>query len=285
MTRDDEAGSLGFCRLDDEPGPAVSLTPERARALVGDILERAVPSRLPAAKLRTRPLHWLLAAAVLASVTGAIAAGSWIVVPGLRGAEPPAAGEPLVGPALKSNEPALIRGTTPRPDPEPPSTLGSVDAAPAAPPSGAPPRARLPPGAPAETADAEPAPASTDLLLVANQLRGQGRWREAERAYTDVIRLHPQSRDAYVATLAAASLRLEKLGDPSGALRLYESVMQRGSLVEEAQYGAARCHRSLGNTAAETQVLEALLVRYPNSLRRQQIERRLDELGHRASHP
>ena len=43
-----------------------------------------------------------------------------------------------------------------------------------------------------------------DLLRQANELRGQRRWREAERTYMQVVTGAPRSRAAYVARIAMA---------------------------------------------------------------------------------
>jgi hypothetical protein len=72
-----------------------------------------------------------------------------------------------------------------------------------------------------------------------------------------VLTTHPQSPQAYVARVSAAALRLEHLGDPAGALRLYGSG-SGGPLTPEIAWGKARAHRALGQTASERRELEAL---------------------------
>jgi hypothetical protein len=129
---------------------------------------------------------------------------------------------------------------------------------------------------------AEPA---TDLLREANRLRARGRWQEAERAYAEVMRGRPGNSESSVAALAAASLRLEHLGDPTGALRLYESVTHQGVLVEEALLGVARCHRAVGNSALEAQTLKLLIARRPQPFVLEEARRRLSELGENVSSP
>jgi hypothetical protein len=123
----------------------------------------------------------------------------------------------------------------------------------------------------------------TDLLREANRLRARGLWLEAERAYARVMRGRPGNSESAVAALAAASLRLEHLGDPAGALRLYESVTHRGVLVEEALLGVARCHRAVGNGALEAQTLKLLIARRPQPFVLEEARRRLSELDENVS--
>ena len=57
--------------------------------------------------------------------------------------------------------------------------------------------------------------------------------------------------EAYAATVALASLRLEHEGDPEGALALYERALAmrpEGVLSAQARAGAARCRRTLGES-------------------------------------
>jgi tetratricopeptide (TPR) repeat protein len=110
----------------------------------------------------------------------------------------------------------------------------------------------------AETAD--------DLLRRANALRGAGSYREAERTYLEVTSAHPSTHAAYVARVAAAALRLEHLGDPGGAVRLYRSaIVHGGALDAEARAGLARAYARLGRDAEEAEAWRGLLARHPSS--------------------
>ncbi|MCA9574100.1 MAG: hypothetical protein R3B40_03035 [Polyangiales bacterium] len=105
-----------------------------------------------------------------------------------------------------------------------------------------------------------------DLLREANALRGQSQFAAAERLYVRVAREHPGSSSAYVAKVAAASLRLERLGNARGALSLYRAALREspnGSLVQEVRRGIALSHRRLGARAAEAQALRDFIAHHP----------------------
>lgn len=123
----------------------------------------------------------------------------------------------------------------------------------------------------AETAD--------DLLRRANALRGARNFREAERTYLEVTSAHPSTHAAYVARVAAAALRLEHLGDPGGAVRLYRSAVTHGGTLDaEARAGLARAYRRLGRDADEADAWRGLLARHPSSPFAGQARTRLTEL-------
>jgi tetratricopeptide (TPR) repeat protein len=105
-----------------------------------------------------------------------------------------------------------------------------------------------------------------DLLAEANRLRRSGAYDEAEATYLRVVQTNPRAREAHVARVAAAGIRLERLDDAAGAARLYRDASRgSGALAAEATFGLARSTRELGDTAAETQALRALVERYPSS--------------------
>jgi TolA-binding protein len=134
------------------------------------------------------------------------------------------------------------------------------------------PAPRLAPEAPVE--------APADLLAEANRLRRAGSYREAESTYRRIVSLSPRSREAHVARVAAASIRLERLNDPRGAASLYREA-QRGSggLAAEATFGLARASRALGDTNAEKQALRSLVERFPSSAYVRTATERLRALG------
>ncbi|MCU0671758.1 MAG: hypothetical protein MUE69_03080 [Myxococcota bacterium] len=117
----------------------------------------------------------------------------------------------------------------------------------------------------------DPAPAmvaetADDLLRRANALRGAGSYREAERTYLEVTSAHPSTHAAYVARVAAAALRLEHLGDPGGAVRLYRSAIAHGGALDaEARAGLARAFARLGRDIDEAEAWRGLLARHPSS--------------------
>jgi len=107
-----------------------------------------------------------------------------------------------------------------------------------------------------------------DLLRLANQARKRRAWRAANDLYVQVRKRHPRTRAAYVATVASAQLNLGKLSRSAVALRLFKAALQReprGFLAEEARFGIAQAHRSLGKKSAESVSLRTFLRRHPGS--------------------
>jgi len=145
-----------------------------------------------------------------------------------------------------------------------------------------------PSSAPAATgaADAEPTHAGgrppQDLLPRANRLRGEGDYAGAERTYLRVVSQAPGSPAAYSARVAAASLRLERLGDARGALALYGQALRAvpdGPLGPEIREGIAAAYRKLGNRSAERGALQALLAADPSPASADKARARLKELS------
>ncbi|MEQ9495935.1 MAG: tetratricopeptide repeat protein [Deltaproteobacteria bacterium] len=107
------------------------------------------------------------------------------------------------------------------------------------------------------------------LLQRANALRAERRYGEAERTYLAVVDAAPRSDAAYVALVAAAGLRAERLGAPSGAVKLYRRAARlrpNGSLDAEVLYGIADAHRRRGDDDAERDALDALLKKHADSI-------------------
>ena len=67
--------------------------------------------------------------------------------------------------------------------------------------------------------------------------------------YLEVVRDHDKSASAQVALVASATLHLEHLGDPRGAMQRFRAAIGRvsGPLAEEARYGLAEAYRALGD--------------------------------------
>ncbi|MBI4509798.1 MAG: tetratricopeptide repeat protein [Deltaproteobacteria bacterium] len=120
-----------------------------------------------------------------------------------------------------------------------------------------------------------------DLLAQANRLRAARRWQEADTVYRQVIAKFPGTTSAHVARVASASLHLEHLDDPRGALRLYEGALRgtpSGALTEEARYGIAESHRALGSPGEELKALRAFIEHHPDSPLRGRAMARLREV-------
>ena len=121
-----------------------------------------------------------------------------------------------------------------------------------------------------------------DPLRLANRLRQQQKWRQAEQTYRRVSATYPGSTSAYVALVAAAAIRLEHLDDSAGALDLYRlaiSANPDGVLDLEARFGIARCWRTRGETERESEALSALLQRYPAGPVAARARNRLERIG------
>ncbi|MFP2958699.1 tetratricopeptide repeat protein [Myxococcus sp. 1LA] len=272
----DDALNVLVLPLDEAAGPARRISRERSAQMVLAALEAgelvARPAPRPSGK---RPPVWLMTGALL--VAGAAAAAVWSFT--------------RSGPALDT-APSRSAAAQRRDDhgagssaPSPRDTLsahdadsGAHEASTAARVAGGPSGAEALPaafnaGAPASARPRAPAVsakpgAQEDLLLKANGLRSEGRWKEAESLYLRVIRAEPSSLASYVARVASGSLRLEHLGDAPGALRQFKAALRlhpRGVLDQEAQHGIAEAHRVLGNRDAERGALEAFLSAHPDS--------------------
>lgn len=277
--------------LDGQPGPARRLPARQAQAMVQAALaamdgplEQAAPE---APRARGRRLAWLLAAALVVTA-GAASAGIYSMLH--EDVAPEATPVEAPRPELPA-EPAPVQAPpADAPDQEPPAPGERPDAddgSKTEPPSGprtkrrrarrsrdraAPARRHADPPqrqvveqpAPVETAPATP----EDLMKQANEQRRARRWQAAEALYQRVMAEHPGTSAAYVATIAAASIRLDHLGDARGALTLYRRALRRGpdrALAEEARWGLAEAHRALGDTERERRALEELVRAHPGS--------------------
>lgn len=121
-----------------------------------------------------------------------------------------------------------------------------------------------------------------DLLRKANGLRAEKNWADATKTYERVVDTYSTSGQAYPAMVAAAGLRLDRLSDPAGALRLYRRALDArpgGALAEEARFGEARALRALGKTDDERASLQKFLSSYPSSWRAEEARTRLRALG------
>ncbi|MBN1654833.1 MAG: tetratricopeptide repeat protein [Deltaproteobacteria bacterium] len=244
--------------LDKDAGP-VRFRPEHARAMVENAIDTWQRQQPIVSRFRRHKLL-LLAATVFA--VASTAAGLFYASTGEnRAASPKNAASPSTASARypgKSSDsaPSSLLGTT-----DSPATARTsedwLDKA----------------GAKASKKPAE------DLLQIANKQRQQGKWREAEQTYRRVCTIYPNSASAYVALIAAASIRLEKLNNPTGALALYNQAIASnpdGALDIEARMGVARSWQRLGNESREIESLRTLLRKYASGPIAQQAKRRLE---------
>jgi hypothetical protein len=140
-----------------------------------------------------------------------------------------------------------------------------------------------PPPAPDRSAIPLPSDAPVgDIVSLANQRRKDKRWRAAEALYERAMRDHAGTDAAAIATVASASLHLDHLDDPAGALRRFHRALRLrpdGPVAEEARWGLAETHRALGDDAAERAALRAFLSAHPRSVNAALARRRLAQLG------
>jgi tetratricopeptide (TPR) repeat protein len=235
--------------LDDRPGPA-RFSPAQREAVIRGAIQAWQSESVPAGP-RRRFGRIIPIAALTFALTGA-AAALWYGV-GATGRGRPARSAVAAPPARSATGAGA-------------ETVGRPGAAPLAaegPANGIAPESR----------------AARDLLQLANRLRRERRWKEAERTYQRVYLQYPGSMSAYVARVAAASIRLEHLQDARGALQLYEEAVatRAGAALEvEARQGIARCRRRLGDREGERQALEELLEKDASGPAAEQARRRLE---------
>jgi len=120
-----------------------------------------------------------------------------------------------------------------------------------------------------------------DLLALANQRRGARDWSGADQLYLAVSRRFPHTDAAVIATVASATLHLEQLGDPRGALHGYRQALAErpsGPLSEEARWGIGATERALGDADAEAEALRDFLNHHPGSALAPDARRRQAEL-------
>jgi tetratricopeptide (TPR) repeat protein len=256
--------------LDARPGPARRLGPAEERLLI----ERAMAAHLAPNVSASRGHRWRLAAvagvAILAVGGGAMASflafRRFFVVPA----------SVIVGRAPAPRAPARrhAHAVVPAAAPVAPTAATSpTTEEPVAP------VARMAPVDERAAPAVAPRPAPDDLAA-ANRLRERGAVRQAHAAYARQAARTPNSPAALTASLAAANLELERLGQPRQALARFERIVEVGSggLAEEASLGIAECHRRLGDPTAEGEALRQFLARFPGSLWRARAEARLQHL-------
>jgi hypothetical protein len=247
--------------LDDQPGPAPSISEARASALVDGALDRAfAPAVRPVRRRFSTRLAFAMAATLV--VAGAAAA----VFTRKPHAPAPVPSAPAPPAALG---PAALEALAPHAAPSSPAPSLAAPAPSVS--STAPPHATRAPSAD-----------SADLLARANELRAARRWKDAAQAYERVLSVHASSPapspEAYAAQVAAADLHLDQLRDPRGALRLYRGA-RGGPLAEQVLWGIARSTRALGDAPAEQVALRDYVAGYPAGLFASDARKRLAELG------
>jgi hypothetical protein len=183
-------------------------------------------------------------------------------------------------------QPPVVPAIESRPPPEPSSPppverdvqlpvrpAPAKTAKPAMPPRG---RGRRSPPSPVAVATAP-----EDLLAAANAARAAHHWREADALYARVVSAAPAELAQQTALVASASLHLEHLGDPTGAIRRFRAALAAGprdALAEDARWGLAEAARATGDAAAEAHALDDFLAHHASSPRAARARVRRTEL-------
>lgn len=245
----------------DGEGPARPLDDAQAEALIAGALDAWGAPASPSASAGKSTAWWATAAAVML-VAGAASAA--LVLQGPDDVPPEAETAPVTG-EPEVEEPSF---------PEPVEIIDEDDSVPGVTPEQR--RRRRPRMVPERTPD--------DLLQEANQLRGARRWSDAERTYLEVTSAYPGTHAAYVAQVAAANIRLERLNRAGAAARLFRAAIRIGGPLDpEARDGLARALRRTGDRIGERRALEGLLERHPRSAYANRARERLAELEAAAS--
>lgn len=272
--------------LDDHAGPATRISRERLTALVDTALleyDRVTPSRAetqPTGSL-AKPSPWAVAAGTALAIVAGAAAARFAFY------DSSAATTKTTKPALAPSAPAgAVSSPTPaREEPIAPPARGMS-------PLGTPSSAGTAAGPMTLTPSEEPVKsrrtpvrgvnAPDDLLQKANQQRAAGRFRNAAQTYALVYERFPKSQAAYVARVAAASLELEHLSNPTRARKLFQQALTerpQGALDLEARQGLSVALRDLEDRTGERAVLRTLIDRHPGSPAARRAQVRLLELG------
>ncbi len=245
----------------DGEGPARPLDDAEAEALVAGALDAwaGSPGASPSATAGKSAAWWATAAAVML-VAGAATAAMVLQGPDRT---------PQIDTTPHIGEPEVETPSFP----EPVEILEEGDTEPGMSPQRRRRRARM---VPERTPD--------DLLQEANRLRGARRWADAERTYLEVTSAYPGTHAAYVAQVAAANIRLERLNRAGAAARLFRAAIRIGGPLDpEARDGLARALRRTGDRVGERRALEGLLERHPRSAYAARARERLTELEAAAS--
>ncbi|MBN1774596.1 MAG: tetratricopeptide repeat protein [Deltaproteobacteria bacterium] len=256
--------------------PLEALAPEHRRPHVG-------PARLPWSRR-------LLVAAVMLCATAAAALGGFYVAGRLQPQEPETVAPPSSSPAARPSSPeapppaeapaARHAATHPAASETPPAAPPDEPAPPAVAPAAPEPQRRVRPAASADPA-APPPPGAAELLAAATAARRRADWPGALELFRELRRRFTGTREELVARVTEGRLLLEQLGDPSGALALFDSYLAAGhggTLAEEALVGRALALGRLGRADDERATWRTLLREFPTSAHAERARARLEEL-------
>lgn len=279
--------------LEREEGGDRALADEALAGALEELRWRALPVRGSRGRAGAgRMSRVLLVAAVALAAGVAAAAGTWYAISMTRRggtaahaapiadassavastdaaahgpAQAPPRGPGAPQPAIGTPEPAVA--------PPPPAPIAPDVSAASHPHPRPPQRPVEPPVSPGETAQA--------IFARANTARRVGDYEAAARAYDELGRRFPGSREEVLSRATLGTLLLQVLGQPQRALGLFDSYLAAapgGALVEEALVGRAVALGRLGRNAEERAAWEVLLAQFPASSQADRARQRLEEL-------
>lgn len=178
--------------------------------------------------------------------------------------------------ALRSRAPEASPTTLPS-DPAPaPAPVSSPPVPPARAAPEPAPSAEPPPASSLPTAAPRP-PTAAELFAQATRARQAKNDAEAVRLYRELIRRHPDSREAKASRVVLGQLLLDKTA-PEQALAEFDGYLERGktgTVTEEALVGRALALQKLGRHAEERATWRELLAKFPGSVHAARARERL----------
>lgn len=130
------------------------------------------------------------------------------------------------------------------------------------------------------TLDRAPVEDLDGLLLAADAARLSGHPREAAEYLERLVERYPSRASARLGAFTLAGLLLHELGNPARAARSYERAYQldpQGPLAEDALAREAEAYAKAGQRERARQAAERYLARYPEGVRRSELQRYLGE--------
>lgn len=262
------------------------------------VLDRVIPTQRTRRAQRPQPLLRVAVAAAVMLISVGAAGAAWQVY--VAWTENPPESTPPISSNGETAEPEPQRRETPRPrsmtPPTPQTTIPEeagdapspvVEEAPGPESSVEIPVGRpdsssiLPPTPRSESWETPSDPTATEIFRRANRARGEGRVHEAARLYRQLSREHQGTREEIASRVSLARLLLDRLGDPQGALSLFDSylaVSSTGNMAQEARVGRALCLGRLGRPDEETRAWRELLRHHPRSVHATRARDRLELL-------
>lgn len=137
--------------------------------------------------------------------------------------------------------------------------------------------------APEASAASMAQPAPQRLFAEARRLSEGGHWKQAAKAYLELISRYPESEEGHIALVQLGLLRLEHLQQPVQALAAFELYLGNGGgiLEEVARYGRVLAFRRFHRPAEERAAIDDFIARHPRSAHVPALRARRDSLAAR----